>query len=315
MYTSAVPTFLFFLTSLYVVCAAAPPPLATAKDIKFTVTYSSDMLPLGDILYAKATLTNRTQHAVGIDGMDLLVVRAETEGIKEYICGFGEYGGGNGPVTLNPGESLETIRCLDVFGNDYYEDGHFDPFDRDLIGRRVTMSAKRTTLSPAYQDDRNYLEFELTDEQVIRLGEPIITLEAFNTALETGQTQFEPPFVGFRTNQSSYLFRQTYDSHPTGDARRYQLAMLVLARLAPQNSSTQRVAALDVLVNQLLRCDVKQEGPLTTEIQQVLRKCDPIQRDFIRDDWGRLMDDLARTEPVPAMRAKAVKFVDLLDEG
>lgn len=260
-------------------------PLATASDMDFKVEYSTNTLMLGDILYAKITVRNKSSHVVRFSKFDAVVIRAETLIAKELVCGFGEYPGGTSLLELNPGQEIVYTRILDMFGNDHEENGEFNPFDTELSGQWVSLCARRSTVMPDQMGDVDYRKFLMEDTQNIRFGPPLIAKAAFDEAVaeRLKRPDLKPLKLSFDYLQTSYFFNFTTDQRDLeGNRRSFAARLKVMSEDFPKQSSARRASSILLLVDQFIDANEDVEDQVVSSILSHIAESPTVERHFWR---------------------------------
>jgi len=284
----------FALTLLagQVVAETVPPeaPLAKASDIEFSVEYSAGTLMLGDVLYAKATIRNKTKAAVRIEKTNYLYVEMKTPEVIEESCRgrCGEPGGGL--LELAPGQSIVCYQVLNAFGNDGYENGSFNPFDATLQSQEVKLLAARATLPDDIREKIGTREHWLEHEDKINFGPPLIQKEAFDRAVaaELARDDFQPlkifPYgLNAINSQRSYLMRRgfhyrDYNNTPIS----ISACLRVLSQTLPAHSTLRRSASLTLASERLALSSPDGEAKAISDIIALLAEASPIEREFLK---------------------------------
>lgn len=277
------------------VAAPAETPLAKASDIEFTVEYSTEKLMLGDILFAQVTLKNKTDHTVRVSSFRPLVIRAKTPKATQLAWGFGEYPSGTTRLELASGQRIVFEVALDVFSDDNYEDGTFDPFDSKLEGQKLTLHATCSTLIPRRSEGLDYRDFLLEHTHVIEFGPPLISRQEFDDAVTEvlKNDDHDPLSFGLRTRQLSYLFTQT--NNLTGYAgsppRTYAAIITVLSERLPKESSARRAASLILAFDSLLNTESSPTGGETRlKIVRLYARCSLAEKSYWESELLRALN-------------------------
>ncbi|WP_372715539.1 hypothetical protein [Novipirellula sp.] len=257
----------------------AAPPIAKAKDVEFTVTYSADTLAAGDMLYAQISIKNITSTPVRIRNFLRLVIVATTPHVRELVESYGEIPGGVTFLEIAPNESFTFERCLDLYGNDHRDDGSFDPFDPTLSGQKMTLTATASTTihgdigREGVTDWRDHA-LKATDE--ITFTSPLMSRESYETLIknassegtrETFVTNFSPKVSG-----SARLY-----SNPRDDSRVCKLVSETL----PADSSSRRAAMITLAVNEFAKTKrINVEFNALRLIATALQNCSEVERAF-----------------------------------
>lgn len=324
---SSVIALVLTLLAEQVIAQAVSPevPLAKASDIEFSVEYSAGTLMLGDILYAKSTIRNKTKAAVRIEKTNYLYVEMKTPVATEESCRgrCGEPGGGL--LELAPGQSIVCYQVLDAFGNDGYEDGSFNPFDETLQNQEVKLLAARATLPDDIREKIGTREHWLEHEHKIKFGLALIEKEAFDRAVaaELARDDLEPlkifPFgLNAINSQHSYLMRRGFHYRDYNNTRLSIVACLrVLSQALPAHSTLRRAASLTLASERLAIASPDEEAKAISDIIALLSKASPIERAFLK---GSILADFqasrAGTYRVPNVpKEKFDRFVQRLKEA
>jgi len=268
----------------------AESPLATVSDIDFTVEYSTEKLLLGDVLYAKTTIRNKTNASVRIEKFDLLFIRATTPQASELTCRDGCSGPNGGLFELMPGQSIICHQVLDVFGNAELFDGTFSPFDASLQGQDVLLQASRSTIPGDLREKIGSPKFVLSHEHKIKFGQPLIEKEAFDRAVaaELASDDLQPlkifPFgLNAINSQDSYLMRRGFHYHEYNNTRLSISACLrVLSQTLPAHSTLRRAASLTLASERLALSSPDGEAKAISDIIALLAEASPIEREFLK---------------------------------
>lgn len=289
---SSVPALALILLTEQLIAQAAPPevPLAKASDIDFLVEYSSGKLMLGDVLYAKATIRNKTNAAVRIEKTNYLYVELKTPEVTEESCRdrCGEPGGGL--LNLAPGQSIVCYQVLDAFKSAPHEDGFFNPFDTTLQNQEVKLLAARATLPDDIREKIGTREHWLEHEHKIKFGPPLIEKEAFDRAVaaELARDDFQPlkifPYgLNAINSQHSYLMRRGFHYRDYNNTPLSISACLrVLSKTLPAHSTLRRAAALTLASERLAFSSPDEEAKVISEIIALLSEASPIERAFLK---------------------------------
>ncbi|WP_372715543.1 hypothetical protein [Novipirellula sp.] len=257
----------------------AAPPIAKAKDVEFTVTYSADTLAVGDMLYAQISIKNITNTPVRIRNFLRLVIVATTPHVREIVEGYGEIPGGVTFLEIAPNESFTFERCLDLYGNDHRDDGSFDPFDPTLSGQKMTLTATAMTTihgdvgREGVTDWRNHA-LKATDE--ITFTSPLMSRESYETLIKNASQKAIPnPFVTIFPQSlpsSAYLF-----ACPRNDLRVCNALMDTL----PVAASSRRAAMIFLAVNEFAQTKrINVEYKALMQITAALQNCPEVERSF-----------------------------------
>jgi len=283
---SAITPLLLLYAGLYPCNAEAPKvPLARASDLNFSVEYSTDRLMVGDILYAKTVIRNKTDAKLRIEKFDLLFIYAKTPDATELVCRDGCSGPNGGLVELAPGQSIVCHQVLNVFGDDGQEDGSFNPFDATLENQEPSLHASRSTIPGSLRETIGSPKYVMTHEHKIRLGAPLIEKKVFDDAVvrELESEDLKPlklPF-SFYNFQTSYLFTLAMESRNwNSDPRAFAACLRVLSRELPKQSSVQRAASVMLAADQFSLASPDAEEEAISAIISLLSECVPIEREF-----------------------------------
>ncbi|PAY19902.1 hypothetical protein CKO51_08690 [Rhodopirellula sp. SM50] len=291
--------------------ATKEPPLAKASDMEFTAEYSTDRLMLGDILFAQVTIKNKTDHAVRISDFHPLVIRARTPTATQIAYGFGEYPGGTTLSVLAAGKEIVLSVVLDMFSDDGYEDGTFDPFDRLLEGQKVTLEVTSSTIMPHLQK-LDYREYVMRHTRVIAFGAPVISRQAFDEAVteKVESDALTRIAVRLHSGQLSYLFTRAEDLRRyVGNPRTYAATTHVLSERLPVNSSARRSASLALAVGRFANAgDSSAEEAAISSLLALLDECPRIERAY----WEREIVDRVSYEPFQRQGHLSKRKADLL---
>jgi len=279
---------LLALLSPAITLLADPPeaPLAKTADIDFSVEYSTDRLLLGDILYAKVTMRNKTDHAIRIAKFDGLGIRAEHPIASEILYHFGEFPGGATLLELAPGEEIVQLRILDMFGNDGLEDGEFNPFDPALEGQTVVLHASHSTLVSYQLGDVDFRDVLMKHVQKIQLGPPTIEKAAFDEAVAAmlKRADLKPLKLSFVYDlQTSYLFLPRERRPLKAVLRAFAARLHVLSQQLPQQSSARRAASILLQVDRFVTANGDAEDQAISSILSLLDEAPPMEQHFWRD--------------------------------
>ncbi|WP_144057321.1 hypothetical protein [Novipirellula maiorica] len=255
----------------------AAPPIAKAKDVEFTVTYSADTLAAGDMLYAQITIKNITNTPVRIRNFLCLVIVATTPHVREYVESYGEIPLGATFLEIAPNESFTCERCLDLYGNDHRDDGSFDPFDPTLSGQKMTLTATASTTihgDVGLEGVTDWRDHALKATGKITFTPPLMSRESYETLIknassegtrETFVTNFSPKVSG---NARLY-------SNPRDDSRVCKLVSETL----PADSSSRRAAMITLAVNEFAKTKrINVEFNALRIIATTLQNCSEVEK-------------------------------------
>lgn len=298
--------------------AASEPPIAKATDLEFIVEYSTDKLMAGDILFARATIRNKTDRTVRMSEFDTLVIRAKTAKVTELVAGFGEYPGGTMLIELEPGKEIVSHRALDVFGNDGYENGTFNPFDTELNGKSVVFHSERSTVMPRHLKELDYRNYVLQNRHQIEFGPPLIERKALDIAI--ARTLQEERLESLKLyhpllHQHSYLFTQTDD--PKGwskNDRTFVAALRVFSKQLPSDSSARRAARIILGFNRFVSNNNEPAEKMEiSSVISVLQDCTDIERTYWEISLAKVLENAQSRGLVSAQ--KVVFFENALAES
>jgi len=323
---SAITPLLLLYADLYPCNAETPKvPLARASDLNFSVEYSTDRLMVGDILYAKTVIRNKTDAKLRIEKFDLLFIYAKTPAATELVCRDGCSGPNGGLIELAPGQSIVCHQVLNVFGDDGQEDGSFNPFDATLENQELSLHASRSTIPGSLRETIGSPKYVMTHEHKIKFGPPLIEKEAFDRAVaaELARDDLQPlkifPYgLNAINSQRSYLMRRGFHYRDYNNTPLSIVACLrVLSQTLPENSTLRRSASLTLASERLALARPDEEAKAISDIIALLTKASPIERAFLKESiLADFQASRAGTYRVPNVpKEKFDRFVQRLKEA
>lgn len=265
-------------------------PFANASDIDFSVEYSTDILMLGDILYAKVVMRNKADHPVQIIKSHDMRVFAVSSMAKDRSIDDCDRSGGS-LLAIASGKEVVCYIALDMFSDDSQEDGEFNPFDSALNGQEIVLQADRSTLAPHQMKAPDYRVYIMQHEHKIKFGPPLIEKEAFDRAVaaELARDDLQPlkifPYgLNAINSQRSYLMRRGFNYRDYNNTPLSISACLrVLSQTLPENSTLRRSASLTLASERLAFARPDEEAKAISDIIALLTKASPIERAFLKE--------------------------------